>query len=312
MQSITILGHTNQDTDATVAAIALKNLLIKGKIFQAQAKISDPPNRETQFVLQTFKEKKPFFFKPPQKGKTRIFLVDFNEQSQSPIDFKKATILGLVDHHKLDITISTEAPIIFRVEPLGSSSTIVAKMYQEYAVKMDKKIASLLLAGIISDTLKFSSPTTTNQDRRIAKSLSKYSQVSITKLAKQMFEAKSDLTGIKPNQIITTDYKEFRFGSKKTGIGVLETVNPQNALTIKDDIIKALAAHKKKQKLDLIYFGIVDIVQGYTLLFLISDKEKQAAQKAFKNGRLEQDLLKLPKVVSRKKQIVPQFTQALK
>lgn len=311
MQKITILGHTNQDTDATCAAIALEELFNKAGIYKAKAKITDTPNRETKFVFEKLGIKKPGKFKP--QAKEVVFLVDFNEESQSPLPFKKAQLEGLVDHHKLEIRISKDYPIIFRVEPVGSSSTIVYKMYKDYGVEITKTIASLLLCGIVSDTLNLSSPTTTEEDKKIAKELAIISKEDVSRLADEMFFAKSNLKGISPKNIITTDYKEFKFGKQKTGIGVLETVNLSGAQKMEREIRKALSELKKKKELDLIFFALVDIIKSNASLILIGKEEEDAARKAFGSDKQISDgIMHLPGVVSRKKQMVPNFMKKIK
>lgn len=309
LKKITVIGHRNQDTDATMAAIALADLLTKTKQGKAEAKIADLPNRETLYVMKTLGIKKPGTFKAGKQE--AIFLVDFNEESQSPIPFRDACIEGLVDHHKLNISFSKEYPILFRVEPVGSSSTIVAKMHFDHGVKPEKKIASALTAGIVSDTLKFTSPTTTDEDIKIGKKLAKIAGVNIDRLAAGMFRAKSDLRGMSGKDIITMDYKEFVFGNRKTGIGVLETVNAEAPLKMEKEIRKALDAYKKERNLNLIFFGAVDIIKQITILLLLGKDEEETAKLVFskdiKAGRME-----LPGVVSRKKEIVPPFMEKLK
>lgn len=311
MNKITILGHTNQDTDATVAAICLAQLFNKTKEYIAQAKISDSPNKETEYVLKKFKTEKPKSIKTNKKGE-KVFLIDFNEESQSPVDFNKVEIEGLIDHHKLDICFKKDYPVLFRVEPLGASSSIIAKMYFEKEVKMTKKIAGLLLCGIVSDTLKFSSPTSTKEDEKIAKKLAMIAKEDIDLLADKMFEAKSDISGIKTKDLIIVDYKNFDFSGKKTGIGVFETVNPKPILDIEEEIRNELKDYKKKEKLDLIFFAVVDILNNKTTMIVIGDEEEKALIKVFPEFDLKNDSMQMPGVVSRKKQIVPEFMNKLK
>jgi manganese-dependent inorganic pyrophosphatase len=311
MEKLTILGHLNQDTDATCAALGLEEFLNKTKQFQAKVKISDKPNKETEYVLKKFKVKTPTKFTKSNK-KEKVFLVDFNEESQSPISFKKAEIEGLVDHHKLDICFKKDYPVTFRVEPIGSSSSIVAKMFLEKELKMSKKIAGLLLSGILSDTLKFTSPTTTEEDKKIAQELAKKAEIKIDKYATKMFEAKSDLTGITPQKLITTDYKNFEFGKKKTGIGVFETVLPDKPLEMEDQIRKALISHKEKENLDLIFFAVVDILKNKSFMLVLGTEEEKALKKTFPNFKIKNQIMEMPEIVSRKKQLVPEFMKKIK
>ena len=310
MEKVTVIGHKNQDTDSTCAALALAEVLTKAKIFDAKAKIPDALNRETEYVLNRFKVKKPCKFKL-KKGE-KLFLVDFNEEEQSPAPFKDVSIEGLVDHHKLKLCFDKDYPIIFRVEPIGSSSSIVAKMFFDHEVALSKQTAGLILSGIVSDTLNFSSPTTTLEDIALGKKLAKLAGVKIKELAEAMFEAKSNLKGISPKKLITTDYKEFRFSKYKTGIGVIETVNPAAALAMEQALRKALSEYKKAQKVNLIFLGLVDILNNNTDLILIGQEEEDAARKVFKGARVNDGIMHLKGVVSRKKQIVPEFTSKLK
>ena len=310
MKKITVLGHKNPDTDAVFAAMALAKLFNATKQYGATAKIAATPNKETAYALKRFKIKAPTKFKS-RKGET-IFLVDFNEEAQSPVSFNKIEIEGIVDHHKLNIKIDKEYPTIFRIEPLGSSCSIVAKMYQDYGIKINKKIASILLSGIISDTLKFSSPTTTKEDKQIASELAKIANIKIDELATKMFEAKSSLDKLSPKKIIVTDYKEYDFKKHKTGIGVLETINPASAFKKEREIRRALSEYKKKHKLDFIFFGIVDILEHSTSFLLMGQQEEELAAKAFGRRKIKDGVINLPGVTSRKKQIVPALMKVLK
>jgi manganese-dependent inorganic pyrophosphatase len=310
MEKIIVIGHKNQDTDATAAAMVMAELLNKTKQWEATANIFDKPNQETAYILKRFNIKEPAKLKI---GKNKnFFLVDFNEEDQSPIPFNKIEIQGLVDHHKLNIKIAKDSPIIFRVEPIGSACSIIAKMYQDYKIKINKKIATLLLCGIISDTLKFASPTTTKEDEQIAKTLAKIAKIDIEELANKMFEAKSNLDKLTPQEIISSDYKEYHFGKSKIGIGVLETINPASAFKKEREIRKASSELKKNKKLDFIFFGVVDILKKSTSFFLIGSEEEELAIKAFRKKKVTNGIIELPGTTSRKKQIVPAFMKILK
>ncbi|MEA3273180.1 MAG: manganese-dependent inorganic pyrophosphatase [Patescibacteria group bacterium] len=310
MKRITILGHKNPDTDAVFSAIALAELFNKTEQYKATAKIANTPNKETAYALKRFKIKTPTKLKP-RKGET-LFLVDFNEEEQSPVPFKNIEIEGIVDHHKLNIKIEKDSPAIFRIEPLGSSCSIVAKMYRDYRIKINKKIASILLSGIISDTLKLSSPTTTKEDKQIANELAKIAGIETDELATKMFEAKSSLDKLSPKKIITTDYKEYQFKQQKTGIGVLETIDPSSAFKKEREIRRTLSEYKKKHHLDFIFFGIVNILEHSTSFLLIGKEEEELVAKAFGRRKIKDGIATLPGVTSRKKQIVPALMQILK
>lgn len=310
MEKVLILPHKNPDTDATCSAIALAELFKAKKIWNTSAQINDSLNRETLFVLKHFKVSKPGRIKIAGKSQ-KVILIDFNEEEQSPVPFKKVVIEGLFDHHKLNVKFSKEYPIYFRVEPIGSSCSLVYKMYKDLGVKPAKNIAGIMLAGILSDTLCFTSPTTTEEDQKLAKELATIVKANIKKLATAMFKAKSDLSGLSPQKIVAIDFKEFKFGKKKTGIGVLETVDIAPALQMEQKLRKALSEQKRKNKLDLVFFGIVDIIQGNSKFLLIGKEEEAAARKAFPKASIKEAIIDLPGVVSRKKQITPIFEKTI-
>ena len=302
-----ICGHKNPDTDSIVSAIVMedyfKKLGEKAKTVRA-GKI----NKETEFVLKQNKIKIPALIR--SLAKKQVFLVDHNELEQSCDGADKAEIIGVLDHHRLSGDIKTSFPIYFRAEPVGCVSTLIFKLFQEKNFTLDKKQAFLLLCAILSDTLKFNSPTTTGEDIKIAKKLAEICKQNIDELAEKMFKAKSDITGINLKDLILLDYKKFDERNVNFGIGVCETVLPENILEKKQKILELLPNIKKQKKLDLMFFAVVDIIKKQTYLFVFGEKEKLVAEKSF-GKKSKEDLIFLPKVVSRKKQIAPGIIGAL-
>jgi len=308
MGKIIVIGHKNPDTDSVAAAIGLAELLKKeGK--EAIPVRGGNLNKETEWALN---------HSGLEIGNVEniegdeYFFVDFNEESQSPVDLKKVKLAGLLDHHKLACSWSTEDQVLFRVEPIGSTSTLVAKLYKERGEAIDAPISKALLCGIISDTLNFTSPTTTEEDKKYAEELAGSTQENTNELADKLFEAKSDLSSFTPEEIAKLDYKVFEFNGKKVGIGVIETVNPANAKEMEKDLREAVLKMKESENLDLVYLGIVDILKQETELILVGEEEKKTALKAFPDSQAKGDNLVLKEVVSRKKQIAPAIERALK
>jgi len=303
---IYLVSHKNPDTDSIVSSLVMKCFLEKSGQKVKVCRIGKV-NKETTYILNYLKEKAPALIKNVA-GK-KLFLVDHNEIEHGGKGMEKAEIIGILDHHRLG-GIETVFPIFSRTEPLGSTSTLVFKVFKEKGLTLQKKQAVLLLAGIISDTLKFISPTTTNEDKKFAKELEKISGENINKLAKEMFKARFDVSGTNLKDLLTKDYKEFKLGKTVVGIAVWETPSPQGILGRKTKIIEGLKKIKKQRKIDLIYFGTLDIFKKECKLFLISEKERRIAEKAF--GKKEKDnIIYLPGVISRKKQIVPKFAKVL-
>ncbi len=311
MQEIIVIGHENSDTDSVCSAIALAELL-KAEGKEAGAFRKGCLNKETAFALKTARaEQKIKEIKKVEVGR-EFFLVDFNEKAQSPVDVASGRLIGLIDHHKVALEFKTEEPTYLRFEPLGSSSTIVAKIYTEKKIEMTGQVAKLLLCGIISDTLNLTSPTTTEEDKNWVKKLARLTKLKVSNLADKLFEAKSDLSDFSPRQIVKLDYKNFDFGGKKVGIGVVETVKPEKVKKLEKALKKALTEIKKQEKLDLIYLGVVDILRNRTEMFLIGAEEKALIMKVFSDIVIDGENLVLRGVVSRKKQIVPVMEKGFK
>lgn len=295
-----VIGHINPDLDSIISAIVLAEFLNKKeKTNNYESKSAGKLNKETNFILDYFGYKKPQIIKD-LSGK-RVFLVDHGEYEQSAFGIEKAEIVGVVDHHKMG-GLKTSSPIFYRSEILGSTSTILSKMFLENNIALTKKQAGLLLSGIISDTLKFTSPTSTKEDKTIANTLVEISKENLKELSDKIFEIKSDISDISIEELIKRDYKEFKAGKTNFAIGVFETLNPKKI--DKNAIFDSLKKIKSESKMDLVFFGLVDIMKKNTELFLVEEKEKEVAEKSF-SKKSSNNILFLEGFLSRKKQILP-------
>ncbi len=303
---IYVVGHKNPDTDSIVSAIVMADYFQKlGK--KAKAIRVGKINKETEFVLNKIKIKSPSLIK--NLANKQVFLVDHNAIEQSGDGIEKAEIIGVLDHHRLG-GIKTSSPIYFRTEEIGCTATLIFNVFKEKNIAINKRQAFSLLSAIISDTLKFASPTTTKQDIEIAKKLAVICAQDIDKLATEMFKAKSDITGMNLKDIILSDYKEYKEKNKIFEIAVFETTTPEIILEKKQKILDLLVDLKKQKNIDLMFFTIVDIIKKQAYLFIISNQEKIIAEKAFKKKE-KQNLIFLVGVVSRKKQLAPAIIKAL-
>ena len=297
---IHVIGHKNPDTDSIVSAIVLADYL-KQQGKKVQAFRAGKINKETEFILNKAKTKAPFLIKS-LAGK-KVFLVDHNETEQSLSGIEKAEIVGILDHHKLGGT-KTKEPIYVRIEPIGSTSTLIFKLFQESKIKIKQNHAFLLLTGIILDTLKLTSPTTTKEDEITLKKLALISKTNINKISEEIFKIRSDVSGIKIKDLILCDYKDFQEKNITFGVAVHETTNPENVLKKQKQIFSELEKIKKVKKINLIFFVLVDIFKKEALFFLSGKKEKDIIGKALKK-EIKENLILLPGVVSRKKQMIP-------
>lgn len=307
MSKTIIIGHKNPDTDSVIAAMAAERYYNDVLKIDAKACRAGEINNETRFVLKTLSLKAPSLLKGVKKEDT-VVLVDHNESGQIADGISISQISGIIDHHK--IVFETERPISIRIEPIGSTSSLIAKMYFESGKKISAGVARLLLAGILSDTLGLTGPTTTDEDKKIVKALNKIAKIDIKEFVSELFAAKSSLKGISIETLITQDYKLFEMGKSKVGIGVWETTNPESVNVEKTKILKLLFEKKAKEKLDYIFFFVVDIIKQGSVLYLIGENEAELAKKVFK-GSVDGGVMILDGIVSRKKQIAPVLTEAL-
>ena len=231
----------------------------------------------------------------------RVVLVDHNEKSQSIPGLDQAEIVAIIDHHRL-ADVQTGHPVFMRNEPVGSTTTIVATMFQERGLQPSEKLAGLMAAAILSDTVLFKSPTCTPRDRRIAERLARIAGLDLDTLGREMFSAVSGVD--KPvEELINTDFKEFHIAGHALGICQITCLETDALLARLDEILPAMARLKALRGFDTVMMMLTDVLRcGTELVFL---GEEEAIEQAFNTGKTTDHHVFLPGVVSRKKQIVP-------
>ncbi len=299
MSKIIVTGHKNPDTDSVISALMLSRLLKKeGK--EAIAVTPGEINKETEFVFNALKEVVPEKKESVTKEES-VFLVDHNELTQSIAE--KENIYGVLDHHAL-AGLKTEKAVYFRVEPLGSTCTLICKIMKERGIELSTEEADILLAGIISDTLNLTSSTTTSEDIDIYYELAEISKIDVESFSKEMFEAKSDFSGKSVKEIIGGDAKEYEVKEGKSGIGVCETTSLKYFEENNKEVVEAIRKYKEENSYDTFFFGIIDILEGNTYLYPAGEKEEKIIAEKF-SGEKKGDSYLLKGVSSRKKEIVP-------
>lgn len=296
-------GHKIPDSDSTCSAISLAYLLNQlGK--KATPVVQGKLNPETKFILKTYG------FETPEIKENfdneQVFIVDHSDTYQSN-DLSNATLVGIVDHHKLgDMTSST--PLECWIRPVGCTNTIIKEMYNSYGVKIPKNIAGIMMSAILSDTVIFKSPTCTSVDIDAVKSLAKIAGVDDYKAyALEMFKVKSDLAGTPTKDLIMRDFKDFDMNGNKVGVGQLEVVDLSLFDDIKDELISDLAEFKKDGRHTMILL-LTDIIKEGSELLVISDTPN-IIEKAF-DTKLQDNKAWLAGVLSRKKQIIPNLEKS--
>lgn len=241
--------------------------------------------------------------------KKQVILVDHNEKSQAVDGIDQAEVLEIIDHHRLG-SLETVSPILFRNQPLGSTSTIITLMFEEKGVSIPKNIAGILCAAILSDTLMFRSPTCTKVDVEAAKRLASIADLDTTELATAMFEAGSDFNDRTADQIFHQDYKLFESGDVKFGVAQVSSISRAQLDTIKPDIQKYMANILGTSGMDAIFVMLTDILNQSTELLFVGNDADNIIANAF-HLPLAEDSYILPGVVSRKKQLIPPIIESL-
>ncbi|MBQ7614902.1 MAG: putative manganese-dependent inorganic diphosphatase [Butyrivibrio sp.] len=241
--------------------------------------------------------------------KKQMILVDHNEKNQAVNGADAAEILEIIDHHRLR-TIETAGPVFFRNQPLGSTCTIIYLMYKEYGVEIDKTIAGLLLAAILSDTLMFRSPTCTNVDRNAGEELARIAEVDYEEFAKEMFHAGSNLGSKTADEILHQDFKKFTVDDMTIGIGQINSMSADELVEIKNKIMPELKEIAEKDALDMVFFMLTNIIEESSEIIFAGNKALHTLNSAF-GLNAEGESVILSGVVSRKKQLLPAIVETI-
>lgn len=238
--------------------------------------------------------------KPRRK---QVVLVDHNEAAQSVPGLEETDILAIIDHHRL-ADIQTKNPIYFRNEPVGSTCTIVAGMYQERGLMPSPKLAGLMAAAIVSDTVMFKSPTCTERDRRMAERLAHIADLSLEELGREIFSASTPED--KPvEQLLFTDFKEFHIAGHDFGVGQITCVDSDRQLRRKEEFLHLMETSKEEHGYSMILLMLTDVLLEGSKILCVGGED--TFQQAF-NTELKDHEAFLPHVMSRKKQIIPMLS----
>lgn len=233
----------------------------------------------------------------------RVVLVDHNEAAQSVPGLEQAEILEIIDHHRL-ADIQTGSPIYFRNEPVGSTSTIIAGMYQEKGLMPSDKLAGLIASAIVSDTVMFKSPTCTERDRRMAERMVRIAGVSLDELGQLIFAA-STSDNRPAEDLLFSDFKEFHIAGHDLGIGQITCLNSEHILERTDEFLAIMRKTMQEREYDMLLLMLTDVLREGTQLLFLGDTD--TIRQAF-NAEVRGNTCFLPHILSRKKQIVPMLS----
>jgi manganese-dependent inorganic pyrophosphatase len=308
---IYIIGHKKPDLDSTASAITLATFQNSKQANSAIAVLADPVNNETKFILNKFNIEIPKVITATDiKKDDQVILVDHNEKDQRLDNLNPEQIIGIFDHHKINADLPK--PIRIDINPIGSTCTLLWLLFQRENFNIEPKIASIMLSGILSDTVGFKSPTTTNIDKIAGANLAEIAKTpNIDALTLEIFKAKSNVKDLTDKELIKNDYKIFEFGGKKVFIGQVETVEQEEIInTRKESLLKAMMEVKQQESVDLIYLVISDILKINSKIIIVEETEKDIAEKAFSTSAQDSILDAGPRI-SRKKEIAPPIEKIL-
>jgi manganese-dependent inorganic pyrophosphatase len=297
---IYIIGHKSPDLDSVASAVAyayLKNKTDKQNEYLPQ--MAGEANSETTYAFAKFGLAIPEIMTEVE-GK-KLILVDHNESSQIVDGFEKGEIISIVDHHKMKF--ENNSPIFIHVEPIGSTCTIIAKMFKCKGVEITKEMAGIMLSGILIDTVIAKSPTCIPADIKTMEELGKIIGVDYKDFGMELFKVRSNVSKLTPDEIINSDHKDFEINNKKFNVAQVETVDITEFDKLKKDLWSVLQAKKEAGKYHTVIFFITDIMNEGSQFLVLSD-EPEKFETAFAT-KLENNECYLTGVLSRKKQVIP-------
>ncbi|KUF10990.1 manganese-dependent inorganic pyrophosphatase [Pseudoponticoccus marisrubri] len=301
--TIQVFGHKSPDTDSTGSPIIWAWYLSEIKGEAAKPVLLGEPNTEAAFMLSHWGLDKPEIISGVEAD-APVVIVDTNNPAELPENINAADIRAIIDHHKLVGGLETKGPIDIRIEPLACTATIMYKMIGDDLAQAPKAVKGAMLTCILSDTLEFRSPTTTQEDKAIAYALAEDLGVDISAYAADMFAAKSDVSAFSDAELLRMDSKEYAVEGTKFRVSVLETTAPRMVLDRKDSLMASMTQVAQEDGVDQVLLFVVDILNEEATLLVPNDLVKTVAEKSF-GATVGGDTVVLPGVMSRKKQIIP-------
>ena len=297
-----VFGHKSPDTDSTGSPI-LWAWYMNERGVAAAPKLLGEPNTEAAFMLERWNLDKPEIISDVADD-AAVVIVDTNNPAELPANINNADIQAIIDHHKLVGGLETKGPIDITVRPLACTATIMVDLMGDDAAKMPEAIKGAALTCILSDTMEFRSPTTTDHDRAVAENLAADLGIDIPSYAAEMFAAKSDVSSFSDAELLRMDSKEYEVDGTKFRVSVLETTTPAVVLDRQASLVKSMVSVAEEDGVDQVLLFVIDILNEEATLLVPNDLVKAVAEKSF-DATVSGDSVVLPGILSRKKQIIP-------
>ena len=298
-----VFGHKSPDTDSTGSPIVWAWYLNEIKGVDAKPVLLGEPNTEAAFMLERWDLDKPEIIADVTDGQACI-VVDTNNPAELPANINGADVQEIIDHHALVGGLKTKGPINITIRQLACTATIMIDLMGDDASKMPEAIKGAALTCILSDTLEFRSPTTTDHDRAVAEKLAADLGLDVSAYAADMFAAKSDVSSFSDAELIRMDSKEYEVDSTRFRVSVLETTAPGVVLDRKASLMDSMTSVAGEDGVDQVLLFVVDILNEEATLLVPNDLVKGVAEKSF-GASVDGDAVVLPGIISRKKQIIP-------
>ncbi|WP_308915731.1 manganese-dependent inorganic pyrophosphatase [Jannaschia sp. LMIT008] len=297
-----VLGHKSPDTDSTGSPIVWAWYLNQTGT-DAEPVLLGEPNTEAAFMLDRFGLEHPRIVDHLEDGQP-VVVVDTNNPAELPPGIDRADIRQIIDHHKLVGGLETAGPIDITIRPLACTATIMADLMGGTLDTAPDGIKGAILTCILSDTLAFRSPTTTDHDRAVAERLADDLGVDMGELSDAMFAAKSDVSRFSDAELLRMDSKEYAVGDTTFRVSVLETTAPDAILSRKASLMESMASVAVEDGVNQVLLFVVDILAEEATLLVPNPLVASVAKASF-GVEPEGDTVVLPGVLSRKKQIIP-------
>jgi manganese-dependent inorganic pyrophosphatase len=298
-----VFGHQSPDTDSTGSPIAWAWYLSEVHGVDAKPALLGEPNTEAAWVLERWGLPKPEILLDVEDGQ-RCVIVDTNNPAELPANVGNAEIVQIIDHHKLTGGLQTKTPLEMTLRPLACTATVMAEMMGDALSGAPEAIKGVMLSCVLSDTLEFRSPTTTDADRALAERLAGELGVDMGELAGAMFEAKSDVSSFSDAELLRMDSKEYAVDGHSFRVSVLETTAPKIVLDRKASLMEAMGPVAAEDGVSQVLLFVVDILNEEATLLVPNELVRGVAEKSF-GATVTGDTVVLPGVMSRKKQIIP-------
>ncbi|NKW91903.1 manganese-dependent inorganic pyrophosphatase [Rhodobacteraceae bacterium R_SAG9] len=296
-----VFGHKSPDTDSTGSPIIWAWYLNEVKGTPAEANLLGEPNTEAAWLLNRWDLPKPAIIEDVADD-AAVVIVDTNNPAELPANINGADVQAIIDHHKLVGGLETKGPIDITIRPVACTATIMHDLMGD--IEMPDWIKGTMLTCILSDTLEFRSPTTTDHDKAVAEKLAADLDIDIPSYAAEMFAAKSDVSSFADAELLRMDSKEYEVDGTKFRVSVLETTSPATVLDRKASLMETMTTVASEDGVDQVLLFVVDILNEESTLLVPNDLVKGVAAKSF-DVEAAGDSVVLPGVVSRKKQIIP-------